>query len=56
MSKTRYFQDSNSFYVTNIIPGFVDVSSWIQDNYIIKYSNSTASGLGVAKLNNKYHG
>jgi hypothetical protein len=56
ISETGYFQDSNSSYPTNIIPGFVDVSSWIQDNCISNYGNSAAGGPDVANLNNKYHG
>jgi hypothetical protein len=56
ISEIGYFQDSNSSYPTNIIPGFVDVASWIQDNCISNYGNSTAGGPDVTKLNNKYHG
>ncbi len=54
--ETGYFQDSNSSSPNNIIPGFVDVATWIQDTCVSNFGSRTANGPDVSKINNKYKG
>lgn len=55
-SETGYFQDSNSSSPNNIIPGFLDVPTCIQENCVVNFGNRTAGGPDVSIINNKYHG
>jgi hypothetical protein len=55
-SETGYFQIGNSSSPNNIIPGFLDVATWIQENCVANFGNRTAAGPDVSTINNKYRG
>jgi hypothetical protein len=53
---TGFFQISNPSRPTNLIPAFVNITTWVQDYCVAQFGRKVAAGPDIDKTNNKYHG